>query len=104
MDSIKKKMIAMKMEKENAQDRAEQLEQQLRDTEEQKAKVRLIPEKPSNLVNDQQNQLLTVAICERCCKNMRRKLYFFSCISYNLFLKCAFFQPKFLEIRKNDII
>lgn len=44
MDSIKKKMIAMKMEKENAQDRAEQLEQQLRDTEEQKAKVRLIPE------------------------------------------------------------
>lgn len=41
MDSIKKKMIAMKMEKENAQDRAEQLEQQLRDTEEQKAKVRL---------------------------------------------------------------
>lgn len=77
MDSIKKKMIAMKMEKENAQDRAEQLEQQLRDTEEQKAKVRLIPEKPSNLVNDQQNQLLTVAFCERCCKNMRRKLYFF---------------------------
>lgn len=56
----------MKMEKENAQDRAEQLEQQLRDTEEQKAKVRLIPEKPSNRVNDQQNQLLTVAICERC--------------------------------------
>lgn len=52
MDSIKKKMIAMKMEKENAQDRAEQLEQQLRDTEEQKAKVRLIPEKPINLVND----------------------------------------------------
>lgn len=67
----------MKMEKENAQDRAEQLEQQLRDTEEQKAKVRLIPEKPSNRVNDQQNQLLNDAICERCCKNMRRKLYFF---------------------------
>lgn len=39
MDSIKKKMIAMKMEKENALDRAEQLEQKLRDTEEQKAKV-----------------------------------------------------------------
>lgn len=65
MDSIKKKMIAMKMEKENAQDRAEQLEQQLRDTEEQKAKVRLIPEKPINLVNDQQNQLLTVITCKK---------------------------------------
>ena len=39
MDAIKKKMLAMKMEKENAIDRAEQLEQKLRDTEEQKAKV-----------------------------------------------------------------
>lgn len=39
MDSIKKKMMAMKMEKENAMDKAEQLEQKLRDTEEQKAKV-----------------------------------------------------------------
>lgn len=40
MDAIKKKMLAMKMEKENAVDRAEQNEQKLRDTEEQKAKVR----------------------------------------------------------------
>lgn len=39
MDSIKKKMIAMKMEKENALDRAEQLEQKLKDTEVEKAKV-----------------------------------------------------------------
>lgn len=72
MDSIKKKMIAMKMEKENAQDRAEQLEQQLRDTEEQKAKVRLIPEKPINLVNDQQNQLSV----KDAAKEVRRKLIF----------------------------
>lgn len=81
MDSIKKKMIAMKMEKENAQDRAEQLEQQLRDTEEQKAKVRLIPEKPTNLVNDQRNQLFNVTICKRCCKNSETQTYFLSCIS-----------------------
>lgn len=40
MDGIKKKMQAMKIEKENALDKAEQLEQKLRDTEEQKAKVR----------------------------------------------------------------
>jgi len=40
MDGIKKKMQAMKIEKENAIDKAEQLEQKLRDTEEQKAKVR----------------------------------------------------------------
>lgn len=39
MDAIKKKMLAMKMDKENALDRAEQMEQKLRDTEEQKAKV-----------------------------------------------------------------
>lgn len=81
MDSIKKKMIAMKMEKENAQDRAEQLEQQLRDTEEQKAKVRLIPEKPINLVNDHQNQLLTVITCKRCCKRSETQTYILLCIS-----------------------
>lgn len=81
MDSIKKKMIAMKMEKENAQDRAEQLEQQLRDTEEQKAKVRLIPEKPINLVNDQQNQLLTVITCKRSCKRSETQTYILLCIS-----------------------
>uniref|UniRef100_K1QFV5 Tropomyosin n=1 Tax=Magallana gigas TaxID=29159 RepID=K1QFV5_MAGGI len=56
MDSIKKKMIAMKMEKENAQDRAEQLEQQLRDTEEQKAKIEedltSLQKKHSNLENE----------------------------------------------------
>lgn len=40
MDGIKKKMQAMKIEKENALDKAEQLDQKLRDTEEQKAKVR----------------------------------------------------------------
>ena len=40
MDAIKKKMLAMKMDKENALDRADQMEQKLRDTEEQKAKVR----------------------------------------------------------------
>ena len=39
MDAIKKKMQAMKMEKENALDKSEQLEQKLRDVEEQKAKV-----------------------------------------------------------------
>lgn len=39
MDAIKKKMLAMKMDKENALDRAEQMEQKLRDTEDQKAKV-----------------------------------------------------------------
>lgn len=81
MDSIKKKMIAMKMEKENAQDRAEQLEQQLRDTEEQKAKVRLIPEKPINLVNDQQNQLFTVITCKRWCKRSETQTYILLCIS-----------------------
>lgn len=42
MDAIKKKMVAMKMEKENALDRAEQLEQKLRETEEAKAKVNMI--------------------------------------------------------------
>lgn len=40
MDAIKKKMVAMKMEKENALDRAEQLEQKLRETEEAKIKVK----------------------------------------------------------------
>lgn len=40
MDAIKKKMQAMKLEKENALDKAEQLEQKLRDTEETKARVR----------------------------------------------------------------
>lgn len=39
MDAIKKKMLAMKMDKENALDRAEQMEQKLRDTDEQKIKV-----------------------------------------------------------------
>lgn len=39
MDSIKKKMQAMKLEKENALDKAEQLDQKLKDTEEAKAKV-----------------------------------------------------------------
>ncbi|CAG5115003.1 unnamed protein product, partial [Candidula unifasciata] len=39
MDAIKKKMLAMKMEKENALDRAEQVEQKLRDCEAQKSKV-----------------------------------------------------------------
>ena len=39
MDAIKKKMQAMKMEKENALDKSEQLEQKLKDVEEQKAKV-----------------------------------------------------------------
>ena len=39
MDAIKKKMQAMKMEKENALDRSEQLEQKLRDVEETKSKV-----------------------------------------------------------------
>ena len=40
MDAIKKKMQAMKMEKENALDKAEQLEQKLKDCEDTKAKVR----------------------------------------------------------------
>lgn len=40
MDAIKKKMQAMKIEKENALDKAEQLDQKLRDIEESKAKVR----------------------------------------------------------------
>jgi predicted nucleic acid-binding Zn-ribbon protein len=39
MDAIKKKMQAMKLEKENALDKSEQLDQKLRDVEEQKAKV-----------------------------------------------------------------
>ena len=39
MDAIKKKMQAMKIDKENALDKSEQLEQKLRDTEEEKAKV-----------------------------------------------------------------
>ena len=39
MDQIKKKMLSMKQEKENAFDRAEQMEQQLRDTEDAKNKV-----------------------------------------------------------------
>lgn len=39
MDAIKKKMLAMKMDKENALDRAEQLDQKYRDTEVQKSKV-----------------------------------------------------------------
>lgn len=39
MDAIKKKMLAMKMEKENALDRAEQVEQKLRDCESSKSKV-----------------------------------------------------------------
>lgn len=43
MDAIKKKMQAMKLEKENALDKAEQLEQKLRDTEETKARVRFFP-------------------------------------------------------------
>lgn len=42
MDAIKKKMQAMKLEKENALDKAEQLEQKLRDVEENKAKVSYI--------------------------------------------------------------
>ena len=41
MESIKKKMQSMKNEKENALDRAEQLEIKLKDTEEAKAKVSL---------------------------------------------------------------
>ena len=40
MDSIKKKMQAMKMEKENAQDRAEQAEENTRNTEEKCKLVR----------------------------------------------------------------
>lgn len=40
MEAIKKKMLAMKMEKENALDKSEELQQKLRETEEQKAKVR----------------------------------------------------------------
>lgn len=39
MDAIKKRMLAMKMEKENALDRAETLEQKLRDSDEAKSKV-----------------------------------------------------------------
>lgn len=39
MDAIKKKMQAMKMEKENALDKAEQFEQKLRDVEETKTRV-----------------------------------------------------------------
>jgi len=39
MDAIKKKMQAMKIEKENALDKSEQLDQKLRDVEEAKAKV-----------------------------------------------------------------
>ena len=42
MDAIKKKMQAMKLEKENALDKAEQLEQKLRDVEENKAKVSFV--------------------------------------------------------------
>ncbi|KAK3096642.1 hypothetical protein FSP39_001980 [Pinctada imbricata] len=56
MDAIKKKMIAMKTEKENALDRAEQLEQKLRDTEEEKTKVEdelsALQKKHSNLENE----------------------------------------------------
>lgn len=39
MDAIKKKMQAMKLDRENAQDLAEQMEQKLKDTETAKAKV-----------------------------------------------------------------
>lgn len=42
MDAIKKKMLAMKMEKEVATDKAEQTEQSLRDLEDAKNKVRLV--------------------------------------------------------------
>ncbi|KAH9489707.1 hypothetical protein Btru_037478 [Bulinus truncatus] len=56
MDAIKKKMLAMKMEKENALDRAEQLEQKLRDVEETKNKLEEefnnLQKKFSNLQND----------------------------------------------------
>lgn len=44
MDAIKKKMLAMKMEKENALDRSEQLEQKLREIETQKGKVCYVTE------------------------------------------------------------
>jgi len=40
MDTIKKKMLAMKNEKDAAMDRAEQLEQSLKDTETAKTEVR----------------------------------------------------------------
>ena len=39
MDAIKKKMMAMKLEKENACDRADQLEQSLKDEQDKTAKV-----------------------------------------------------------------
>lgn len=42
MDTIKKKMLAMKNEKDAAIDRAEQLEQSLRDVEKDKSSVRLV--------------------------------------------------------------
>ncbi len=42
MDSIKKKMQAMKLEKENAVDRAEQAEQRQKDFEEKLKAVRVI--------------------------------------------------------------
>jgi hypothetical protein len=41
MDAIKKKMLSMKMDKENAMDKAEQMEQKLRETEESKNKVNI---------------------------------------------------------------
>lgn len=42
MDTIKKKMMAMKNEKDTAMDRAEQLEQNLKDTETAKSEVGLL--------------------------------------------------------------
>jgi len=56
MDAIKKKMLAMKMDKENAFDRAEQMEQKLRETEEAKAKceedLNSLQKKYANLENE----------------------------------------------------
>lgn len=43
MDTIKKKMLAMKNEKDAAMDRAEQLEQNLKDTETAKSEVSVQP-------------------------------------------------------------
>jgi len=56
MDQIKKKMLSMKTDKENAMDKAEQMEQKLRDTEDGKAKMEEdfnnLQKKFSNLENE----------------------------------------------------
>ena len=57
MDSIKKKMQAMKLEKENAVDRADQAEQRQKEFEEKLKAVRC------GFQRERQRNILTVDIC-----------------------------------------